>query len=547
MNFEAIDDMEISLQRKGIGDAIWGEDGWGHTSTALDVEAVRTTATALSPEQAYAKTIAVNSAVSAIARNLSKAKLRLFTKSGREITGGPLYDLFKHPVPGMSTRRWLLEIVSWYNIRGEFDCLKGLKDGRPEFLLPLSPQALDTVSPTMPRSRQQVTRWRYNYPDGAWVEFGGYELLSETMFNPLSAVRGLPPTEVGALQIGTDFHANRYNRSFFENDATPSYVFVLPEGTARKDRDIFKRELLQRHGTFGGHAHTAAVVSGKDVHIEKINDRQQDGSFNETLRQMHADVAMLYHVPAIEMGIYDKSRFDTAAEERKLFVESTLAPEADAISEALQHQVVDMFPGWTFTTEAPRRMSKAFTESYEKAMDERDNSSVIVLLDLDTLPIMAAVKASMISTAKEFRNTLNLSAQETIDYFKLDIESRPEREDVWVDQNLRNITHPEMNATLNPQKPEPGADKKPEAKPETKPAKKEANPDERRVLLALRKLTLSKMDEGDMWTLAEADALNDVPALKTTIRLIRNDMKAARDSDDPKRAAKDIFNRYQQD
>jgi HK97 family phage portal protein len=544
MNFNAFDDMETSLQRKGISDAIWGEDGWGNTSSALDVEAVRTSASALSPEYAYASTIAVNAAVGAIARNLSKAKLRQFTaSSGREITGGEPYELFRRPVPGMSTRRWLLEIVSWYNIRGEFDCLKGLKNGRPEFLLPLSPQWLDVDSPAQPRSRQHVTRWRYAYPDGAQVTFAGHELLSETMFNPLSAVRGLPPTEVGSLQIGTDFHANRYNRTFFENDATPSYVFVLPEGTARKDRDLFKRELLQRHGTFGGHSHTAAVVSGRDVHIEKINDRPQDGSFNETLKQMHADVAMLYHVPAIEMGIYDKSRFDTAAEERKLFIESTLAPEADAISEALQHQVLDMYPGWKFTTESPRRMSKSFKESYEKAMDEREGSSIIVLLDLDTLPIMAAVKASLIATAKEFRNTLNLSAQETIDYFKLDIEPRPEREDVWVDQNLRNITHPEMNATLNPQKPEPDAAKKPEAKPEPKPAKKTA--DERRVLLALRKLTLDKMDDGDMWTLAEADAINDVPTLKTTIRLIRHELRSIGSSDNPTRAAKDIFNSFQ--
>jgi HK97 family phage portal protein len=546
MNFSDLDNMETALARKGINDAVFGEQGWSPAGSAVDVEVVRTQSKSLSPEESYARTIAVHSAVNAIAKNISKAKIRIFTRSGREVTGGPLYALLQKPAPGMSTRRWLLELVSWYNIRGEFANLIMQEGAYPEALLPLNPALLEVDQPTLPRDRASVSSWRYTYADGAQLTFSARRLFSETMFNPLSAIRGLPPTDVGQLQIGTDFHANRYNRSFYENDATPSYVFVLPEGTPQKQLEQFKRELLQRHSTYLGKSHTAAVVAGKDVHIETINDRSKDGSFLELLKQMHGDIAMLYHVPAIEMGIYDKSRFDTAAEERKLFVESTLMPEMEAISEALQQQLVNPYP-WSYSTQAVKLAKggacklfgqPSMAELFEKALAEREGD-LIVLLDPDTLPIMAAVKASMIATAKDFRRALDLTAQETIEYFGLDIAPRPERQDVWIDANLRNITHLEMNAKLNPTAATGSSSEG--GRPE-KPAKE---PAPREQLLALRKLTLRALDDGELWSLAEADAL--CPSHKTLVRQLRHALKAVTDAADPKRAAKDIFNRFEKE
>jgi hypothetical protein len=273
------------------------------------------------------------------------------------------------------------------------------------------------------------------------------------------------------------------------------------------DHDAEDRATLQEHGIPNCAARKAVSVG-----IEKLEERPPDGSFIELTKNETLRIAQLYKVPAIEAGIVDKTRFDTASEERQLFVESTLLPQMNAISDAIQYQLVDRWFSFQSVDDSDfdsKSASGAIAKSVNQAIERRPTSNYVVLIDPDTLPIMARVKAAMISVAKNFRDALDLSANETAAYFGLDIEARPEREDVWVNSNRVNISKPEMNNKIHgrggaqqqgqPPKTENG--RPPKEEPEKWMLPRSSA---RKLLKRLRDLSLDACKSGEMWALADA-------------------------------------------
>jgi hypothetical protein len=289
------------------------------------------------------------------------------------------------------------------------------------------------------------------------------------------------------------------------------------------------------------------VVAGKDVKVEQLEQPFQDGAFMEMMKRGDLKVGQLYRVPAVNMGIYDKTRFDTANEERKLFLEETLVPQCELISEALQAQLVDPFFAFSpVQRRRPRKpngdegMSKSLDRQFEKARSERADSNLVVLIDTDTLPIASDVALAKAEYAEKLKSTFMLSPRRAEEWCGFDFDDeRPERDEIWAQNNVVCITDPKLNASLVPgvkpdgEKPAGDGDKpKPAAEDKPRPAaKKELSDDERalvekakRLFRGLRRLTLEKMaTDEELWSLSDADPLNDVgdARLKAEIRKAR--------------------------
>lgn len=529
---------------KGIRDAEWGTAS-GKSGFTLDGIVGKNTK--LTPEQTYRLTTMVYAAVNAVAKNVSKAKLRLFTDSGDEVTGGPLCELFRRPCPHLSQMQWLNELTCWLNIEGEFAANQepnpagsGLKA-----IYPLNPQALWVEKPTNPKKRSEVSQWRYCWPDGTLEYIRDDYLLHLAFFNPKDPIRGLSPTEPGGNIIATAHHAVVYNKSFFENSAIPSHLVVLPEGVSRQRREDFERRYLSMYQGFQS-AFKAMVVSGGDVEVKPLEQPFQDGQFMEWLKWATMQIAMVYKVPAIEFGIYDKTRFDTANDERKLFVESTLMPQMQLISEVLQSQVVDRHYAYSDTAERSKAVfSKSMAKAYEQARETHRESRLFVLLDPDSLPIMNEVNLAKVEQAKGLREVLMMSPTESAEYVGLDIPHQKERDDIWNDKKFINITNPAMNQKLQP-KPEPkpaAGEKKPAPKKELTADQRQLVKDAEKAIRKLRKLTFEKLEHGELWGLDEADALMPKEMNRAT-RVVRHNIRQIMDAFDDEGGRKDEIKFY---
>lgn len=543
------------FRRKALDDAMWSDSSMLSVNGdgRISIKAAESLSRNLSPTEAYEQSLYVNKAVRAIASQISQAKLRLFKKSGEEITGGPLFELFKKPAPKTSYRRFMFEVVSWLDVQGEY----GIKveQGRgsltPTALYVLCPPNLQIHIPTTkPRTFGDVVKWRYVWSDGYQDFIRADHLVFDRLWNPHDPVRGLPPTVTGSLEIGGGVAISRYNKQFFDNNTEPSHIVSLGEGVGRQQREDFEKRYLAEFSARRNNAFKAMVVSGKDVDIKQLSTAAKDGAFLEMKKAIRDDIAMLYHVPAANMGIFGETKQDTINDERKMFVEETLAPQSQMIAECLQYQLVDPFFSLAPTYSKKAKLTKAMDARFEEARSERDSSSVIVLIDLDTLPIMASVKAAMIDTAAKFKDTLQLSAHKTADYFDIDVndgqDDHPLRKEIWVPNNVACASNPKLSLAMQPKPADPkstSADKGKKKKADAKraDAKRGAGKTKRtkaceRAFRDLRRLTMEKMEAGEMWSLAEADEL--CPGFDREVRIVRNRLGKAVTQDD----ARTIFN-----
>ncbi len=540
------------FSKKSIHDMNWREsDEVAPSVENVTLRAAEAQNRNLAPVEQYELSIAVNAAVNAICRNLSKARIRLFTRTGREIVSGQLYDLLKLPHPKFSQRKLIWEIAAWLNIAGEFMINMDEENGRPAALYPLAPQTVRIVNPAkMPNRREDVVQWGCRQTDGSEMYIRDDFLLYERLFNPNPrTIRGLSPLVTGACQVSGAYYAERYNKQFFENNAIPSHIIKLSNGTPKVQRDAFTRQYLRSYGNYANNAHKVAVVTGdKDFAVEVLEQPFQDGAFMEMMKRGDLKVGQLFRVPAISMGIYDKTRFDTANEERKLFLEETLDPQAELIAEAFQFQLVDPFFQFSdFSTTGGKELkgqSKSVQKSFEKAEADRRGGKVLLLLDTDTLPIKHEIILAKTESALKMREAYHMSPQEAADFVGMDIDAKKEREDVWIANNYVNITHPEQNAALVPGVKPAGTEAA--AGGADKPAK----PSKKRVAAAkallrkIRRPTFDAAERGSVWTLAEADVIGGAE-MKAPIRRLRHGLRkciAGRSGADAVEAAKTYLN-----
>jgi HK97 family phage portal protein len=469
----------LSRTKSWLGDmASWiplGEGGARGGGYGFNVR--KSTSKSLDPTESVQLSIAVNAAVNAICRNISKAKIRLFTKSGEEIDGGGLWELLRLPAPGLSQRKWLWEVIAWFNIHGEIAVWEREREGKVVSLLPLCPARCEVKVPVKPANTiDDVVQWRYPWADGYESLIRADHLLFDRLFNPVAtSIRGLSPLLTGAVVVTGQVRAEQYNKTYFENSGIPSHILKLPDGVPEATRKDIERRWMSEYGVYGNNAHKVGVISGSDTEVIKLDAAFADAAFVDLDKQATLKVAQLYRVPAIEMGIYDKTRFDTASEERKLFAESTLLPQIDALTEALQHQLVDRHFAFTrdFTTTRPREGRKWMEKNFERAKERARGAAIVVLIDADTMPVMSDVRLAKMEHAEKLQAIYRLSANQTAEYLDEDLPDEgmedPARAHVWIENKFVNITDPEFNKKIVPgliPKPTPSGEGAPKGKKE---------------------------------------------------------------------------------
>lgn len=554
-----------ATMKKGVASGDFGAQSAEYNMTAAGL---RSLSKNIGPDQAYQLSIDVRSAISAIANSIGKMQIRLYNaRSGKEIVGGDAYDFFKRPAPRYTQSRWLAELASYYSLVNEIALLRDPGRSQPRFLMPLNPSRLDIHDPTIVRDISQINQWRYSWEDGMLAYYTSDQVCFDKAFNPTSNVRGVSPILTGANEVGGSYEAGRYNKTFFENGAVPSHMLVLPEGTPRQTRQDIEQRYLATFGLGEGNGHKVMVVSGGDVKLQELSQKVKDAEFTNLISLNTQRIAQLFKVPAIEMGIYDKTRFETAATEREMFYEGTLMPLANRIGDFLQDQVVDRWFGSSTIKTADTRVSKNLGEAIEKA-SQRSMSDIVVVLDAETTPIAAKIMRDRIQATAELRTSAGLSFNEAAEYVGLELpdpKSEPDnyRDMVFIassEQRIDNMLNSGDSNGFENENTVPSVPTETTVQSDEDDTKGDSGASEEQIvevdkalvkklndfLRKYRKVAVKAADATDMYRLAEVDKLIDeelegCPLMKHQARVdyatINGFIKEGN-----KRSVKDTFN-----
>ena len=446
--------------------------------SSISVAAMQARFNSLQPVQAYQMSIAARAAISAIANQIARCPIRLFDrKSGDEIIDGELFDIFRRPSPGWSQHQFVEECISWYNIENEMSIMIVLdQTGKPVGLLPICPTRLWVLEPSVVNELKEIRKWMYLWPAGMSPFAGmgtaqptsapiiggnvvGYnsttidarQLIFYKGFNPSSHIRGCSPLITGVNELSTTYYAARYNKELFVNGNFPHTVVNLPEKKSEKQRKDLEQRFEEQFSLFNGSSHKTLFISGTEANVEVLGGAQgKEGDFLGMQRFYMEQIFMLYRVPSIEAGFADKTRYETADQERAIFLEQTILPQMNMFSEVLQHQFVNPYYTWSKRSTIKRGQGKKIGRMMEKSLDysmnQRTESDIVVVLDPDQLPIMSELRKTQWKAIQAMCDTLHVSVNEAAENLGFDIPYSKVRDQIYIPSAYTKIADsPEDN------------------------------------------------------------------------------------------------------
>lgn len=212
--------------------------------------------------------------------------------------------------------------------------------------------------------------------------------------DPDDDLGGKSPTAWLLETIGIDASLQRFDKTFFENDATPGLLLTTEQDLFPQDQERYVAMWEQRYRG-ANRAHKPAML-GKGLSVQQITPDMDKLAKPELDEKTKRRIAAAYDVPMTIALMDDAANYATAQEQRKGFYNETILPQWDALCGAINEQFVDVYTDNGLyldidkdeiealqedRVEITQRSTQAFTGGIRSLNEARD------LEDLPPLPV----------------------------------------------------------------------------------------------------------------------------------------------------------------
>ena len=252
----------------------------------------------------------------------------------------PAQRLFDGPNPFWSRQRF------WHVIEASL-CLWGsapaavFRDGRGAVreLWWLRPNRFRVV----PDPAGYISGYLY-VKDGREIALGRDEVVWFRYPNPIEEYAGLSPIAALRMTVDMNVDAIRFNRRFFQNDASPGRVYLKADAELTSAQvDELRRRWEQ---SFAGRdkAHTIAVLD-KSADLKTMAISQREMEFIEAQRYTKEEICGAYGVPPVLVGDLRQSTFNNFQQAKASFWDETLIPELELIEAEINDSLMPLLSG----------------------------------------------------------------------------------------------------------------------------------------------------------------------------------------------------------
>jgi hypothetical protein len=538
-----------------------GEIDWGTANTAEQPSQSLTVTTEsavpapppLTPQQRYALSYGAYKSITTIADIIAMARIRVYVDD-EEVQAGPAFDVMQRPAPGVSPRALLNAQTQWWLIAGEMASrsIAPMVPGGAGWITPLCPlrHFLEPVDPYNPETADDVKAWQVTFRTGQSRAIHGREISFDANFNPVDpfSIRGIAPLAVLGLVVDGGIGADRFSRDYIRNGARPATQVNLGQSATPDDREAYLRQFKNDFSYWNGNAGGVLVTSGSDkVSVDALGQAFDD-SFIQYSLQAEQKCNRFWKIPGIVASTSDNSRHDTSGDEIEVFTDFTLGPISQIISEHLSRHLSRQYDPRNVTRSRPREQQKPRGERLERALAESKAAGrrLTAFVDLDEVPIIARSRLHKIEHVQKLREATMTSPHAAcafVGLHELNLDDRPERKELWQQNNIVCITKPEINKDLVPgiKSPEErDADVAKKLAPPTAPASRTRTPAKPRASRKVRKafardigrLLIVKARDGEPLGLSEGDAIAEKHGIDTLeVRRVRSVTKSMSEPD----------------
>lgn len=333
--------------------------------------------------EGYHANVIIYRAIREVAEGCKNIPIEL-RRGDKTLDAHPMLDVLAQPNPMQEFDAWLGEMIINYCIYGEMWAL-GEPDGRFSEIWALPPSEMvvvpgaGTVPSAYVRERNNhKTRYAVDQTDGT------SSVLYRKMHNPADCWRGQSPLMAAALSADTHNAGSRWNYGLLRNGARPTGIVQLPDeapsdDTLHRMREYFKRALMG-----DGNAGEVPILSGGANYVE-MSKTPMDMDFQTTMAQTAKYIASALGVP-LPLIDNDASTFNNLEQAKERFYTDTIIP-----------------------------MMRGFVTGLNRWMVPRWGDDLMLVLDLDDIPALEAVRERTYARATEAYRAGILTREEARD------------------------------------------------------------------------------------------------------------------------------------
>lgn len=178
------------------------------------------------------------------------------------------------------------------------------------------------------------------------------EIIHIASYTPTNTYYGVPAIVAAKNAMAGNEFASKFNLEYFENKATPRYIFWIKGAKLSRDAEAKLFEFFQNN--LRGQSHRTLVVplpgddSGNKVEVkmEAVENGIQEGSFDKYRKSNLNEILMAHRVPVSKVGSTENISLANAKESDKTFKEQVTRPAQDALAKKITgiiSEKTDMF------------------------------------------------------------------------------------------------------------------------------------------------------------------------------------------------------------
>jgi len=231
-------------------------------------------------------------------------------------------------------------------------------------LWPLRPDRMRVI----PDVKKYVRGFVYEHA-GERVGYLPEEVVWFKQFNPLEEFAGMSAVAPARMSVDMGFEAQRFNRNFFANSATPGDLAVTTEDSPTDEEvsAFYSRWDSRFKGSSRSHR---PILLGRGMDAKRLGLSQRDMEFSKALEWSVEEVSRAFGVPTVFLGELENAMLSNVSTFERFLWRNTIVPELKLIEDCLTRSLV---PAFGLPTEKYRFK---FDISEVEALNDSEDSQV---------------------------------------------------------------------------------------------------------------------------------------------------------------------------
>ena len=321
----------------------------------------------------YATSSAVYAAVRTRADAVGRPELRvekLTGSDGEQVWqkvdfSHPLQRLIDRPNGSWSRAELVRAIESNLLLWGSaFLGIEKDESGAVSELWPLRPDRMRVI----PDVRKYVRGFVYEHA-GERAAYLPEEMVWFRQYNPLEEFAGLSAVAPARLSVDMGFEAQRFNRNFFANSATPGDLAITSDESPTDEEvsAFYSRWDSRFKGSSRSHR---PILLGRGMDAKRLGLTQRDMEFSKALEWSVEEVSRSFGVPTVFLGELENATLSNVSTFERFLWRNTIVPELKLTEDCLNRSLV---PAFGLST---REYRFKFDISEVEALNDSEDSQV---------------------------------------------------------------------------------------------------------------------------------------------------------------------------